>query len=160
ATPLACTSSTENEGARTPLPALPSVGRALRARRRSIGASGDQRQLFTSRAAPVDETGAACDPPPSMDSPPGSMGAGLRRPTLSVIVPVYNERATIREILQRVASRPEVDELIIVDDCSKDGTGDVLREEERAGWPSLRTPSRPLPRIKLLQHEVNQGKGA
>lgn len=83
-----------------------------------------------------------------------------RRPTLSVVVPVYNERATIREILRRVAARPEVDEMIIVDDCSTDGTGKVLREEEAAGWPSLRAPNRPLPRIKLLQHEVNQGKGA
>ena len=94
-----------------------------------------------------------------METTPGS-NRGPRRVTLSVIVPVYNERATIREILQRVASRPEVDELVVVDDCSKDGTGDVLREEQAAGWPSLRAPNRPLPRIVLLQHEVNQGKGA
>ncbi|MBM4245064.1 MAG: glycosyltransferase [Deltaproteobacteria bacterium] len=94
-----------------------------------------------------------------MESSPGS-NQGPRRLTLSVIVPVYNERATIREILQRVASRPEVDELIIVDDCSKDGTGDVLREDQAAGWPSLRVPHRPLPRVVLLLHEVNQGKGA
>lgn len=89
----------------------------------------------------------------------GSHGP-YRRLTLSVIVPVYNERATIREILRRVASRPEVDEMVVVDDCSSDGTGAVLREEEAAGWPALRAPNRPLPRIKLLQHEVNQGKGA
>ena len=82
------------------------------------------------------------------------------RATLSVIVPVYNERATIREILHRVASRPEVDELVIIDDCSTDGTGALLRDEQTAGWPSLRAPSRPLPRVKLLQHVVNQGKGA
>ncbi len=83
-----------------------------------------------------------------------------RRPTLSVVVPVYNERATIREILRRVAARPEVDEIIIVDDCSTDGTSQVLKDEEAAGWPSLRAPNRPLPRIKLFRHEVNQGKGA
>jgi glycosyltransferase involved in cell wall biosynthesis len=83
-----------------------------------------------------------------------------RRPTLSVVVPVYNERATIREILRRVASRPEVDELVIVDDCSTDGTDLVLRDEQTAGWPALRAPNRPLPRIKLLHHEINQGKGA
>jgi glycosyltransferase involved in cell wall biosynthesis/phospholipid N-methyltransferase len=83
-----------------------------------------------------------------------------RRATLSVIVPVYNERATIREILHRVASRPEVDELVVVDDCSSDGTGALLRDEQAAGWPSLRAPSRPLPRVKFLQHAVNQGKGA
>ena len=83
-----------------------------------------------------------------------------RRATLSVIVPVYNERATIREILQRVAARPEVDELVVVDDCSTDGTGAVLRDEQAAGWPSLRSASRSLPRVTFLQHEVNQGKGA
>src|SRR5690606_20231788 len=88
------------------------------------------------------------------------LSAAPRRPTLSVIVPVYNERATIREILRRVACRPEVDELIIVDDCSTDGTTEVLRDEQAAGWPALRAPNRPLPRIKLFHHEVNQGKGA
>jgi len=110
-------------------------------------------------AAPVDVTGAACDLAHPMETIPAST-TGPRRPTLSVIVPVYNERATIREILKRVACRPEIDELVIVDDCSKDGTGDLLREEQSAGWPSLRASNRPLPRIKLLQHEVNQGKGA
>jgi len=81
--------------------------------------------------------------------------------TLSVIVPVYNERVTIWEILRRVVRRPEVDQLVIIDDCSGDGTGDVLRQGEAEGWPALRGERQgPLPEIVLLQHEVNQGKGA
>lgn len=81
--------------------------------------------------------------------------------TLSVIVPVYNERATIWEILQRVVRRPEVDQLVIVDDCSEDGTADVLRQAEVHGWPELRSAREgPLPEIVVKFHTVNQGKGA
>ncbi len=89
------------------------------------------------------------------DSQPSS---GL---TLSVIVPVYNERATLWEILQRVVRRPEVDQLVIVDDCSEDGTTDVLRRAEAQGWPELRSArDGPLPEIVVRFHTVNQGKGA
>ena len=81
--------------------------------------------------------------------------------SLSVIVPVFNERATIWEILTRVARRPEVDQLVIIDDCSSDGTGEVLRESESRGWPELASAvGRKLPEIILLAHDVNQGKGA
>src|SRR5581483_2656216 len=84
-----------------------------------------------------------------------------RRLTLSVIVPVYNERSTILRILARVARRAEVDEIVVVDDCSRDGTRDVLRTEAEAGWPTIAADiGRPLPRMTLLHHEVNQGKGA
>ncbi len=88
-------------------------------------------------------------------------GQGLAPLTLSVVMPVYNERATIRDILCRVARRTEVDELIIVDDCSSDGTSDVLATEAADGWPCLGglRPGGP-PRVLLLRHEVNQGKGA
>lgn len=69
---------------------------------------------------------------------------------LSIIMPVYNEKATIREILKRVRA---VDvgmekEIIVVDDGSKDGTREILREEESRGD------------IKVLYHEKNMGKGA
>ncbi len=86
---------------------------------------------------------------------------GLPRLTLSVVVPVYNERATIRDILARVAKRAEVDELIVVDDCSSDGTSDVLAAEATAGWPCLQgLRAEGPPRLLLLRHEVNRGKGA
>jgi glycosyltransferase involved in cell wall biosynthesis/phospholipid N-methyltransferase len=76
-------------------------------------------------------------------------------------MPVYNERATIREILKRVVQRPEVDELVLIDDRSQDGTAELLEAERAAGWPSLREGlARPLPTITLLRHEVNRGKGA
>jgi glycosyltransferase involved in cell wall biosynthesis len=81
--------------------------------------------------------------------------------TLSVIIPVYNERATILELLRRVAHHSEVDEMVVVDDRSGDGTVDVLRDQAAEGWPALQQDApRELPRIVFLQHEVNQGKGA
>ncbi|AXA35770.1 MAG: hypothetical protein KatS3mg130_0676 [Candidatus Sumerlaea sp.] len=66
---------------------------------------------------------------------------------LSVIIPVYNERATIRKIVERVRAVDIPKEIIIVDDCSTDGTRELL--------PSLE----PLV-DKIVYHERNQGKGA
>ena len=67
---------------------------------------------------------------------------------LSVVMPVYNEEATIATIVQLVLSRPEVGELLIIDDASKDASWEKL--QEFAGNP----------RVKLLKQEVNKGKGA
>jgi len=68
---------------------------------------------------------------------------------LSIVIPCYNEIKTIRNIVDRVRAAPVQDkEIIIVDDCSKDGTRDVLRTEVA-----------PLVH-KVIFHEVNQGKGA
>jgi glycosyltransferase involved in cell wall biosynthesis len=68
---------------------------------------------------------------------------------LSVIIPCYNEAKTIRTIVDRVRSAPISDkEIIIVDDCSHDGTRDLLRREIA-----------PLVSL-IIYHEVNQGKGA
>lgn len=72
---------------------------------------------------------------------------------LSVVIPVYNEVATLREIVARVLAAP-VDlekELILVDDGSSDGTLDLYELIQQAH------PGRP---IKVLRHEKNQGKGA
>ncbi|MBC8009620.1 MAG: glycosyltransferase family 2 protein [Burkholderiales bacterium] len=68
---------------------------------------------------------------------------------LSIVIPCYNESRTIRKIVDAVrAARPEDREIIIVDDCSKDGTRDILLTEI-------------APLVdKILYHEVNQGKGA
>lgn len=70
-------------------------------------------------------------------------------PCLSVVMPVYNEAATIAEIIPVVLAQRPVQQIIIVDDCSKDGT-----------WAKLQSLARSEPRIKLVRHEVNQGKGA
>jgi glycosyltransferase involved in cell wall biosynthesis len=68
---------------------------------------------------------------------------------LSVIIPCYNEAKTIRQIVDRVRSAPvKAMEIIVVDDCSRDGTRDLLR-----------TQIMPLV-AKIIYHEVNRGKGA
>ncbi len=72
---------------------------------------------------------------------------------LSVVIPCYNESATILEILRRVASVPVVREIIVVDDASTDGTREILRETLQA-W----SPSRPA--LRVLLQPVNRGKGA
>lgn len=68
---------------------------------------------------------------------------------LSIVIPCYNEAKTIRLIVDRVRAAPVAEkEIIIVDDCSRDGTRDLLR-----------TQIAPLV-DKIVYHEVNQGKGA
>ncbi len=66
---------------------------------------------------------------------------------VSVIIPVYNEKSTIREILKRVFQVDLDLETIVVDDCSTDGTRDVYPELEQYI-------------DKLILHEKNMGKGA
>jgi glycosyltransferase involved in cell wall biosynthesis len=66
---------------------------------------------------------------------------------LSVVIPVYNERDFILEIIRRVKAVGLADEIVIVDDCSTDGTRDVLAALDDA-------------LIKVFFHERNQGKGA
>ena len=76
--------------------------------------------------------------------------------TLSIIVPVFNERATIAEILRRVLAVeiPLEKELVIVDDGSTDGTRELLRVLEGENQDTSAV------RMKLVFQEKNQGKGA
>jgi glycosyltransferase involved in cell wall biosynthesis len=67
---------------------------------------------------------------------------------LSVIIPVYNEVKTIQEILRRVQATGLVDEILIVDDGSHDGTRDLLKNLENS------SP------VKVIYHDRNRGKGA
>ncbi len=67
---------------------------------------------------------------------------------LSVIMPVYNEKDTICEILRQVRAVNLADEIIIVDDGSTDGTRDLLTQEEQQ------------PGTVVIYHDHNQGKGA
>ena len=50
--------------------------------------------------------------------------------TLSVVVPVYNEAATLDAALDRILARPEVDQLVLVDDGSEDGSREILARRE------------------------------
>jgi glycosyltransferase involved in cell wall biosynthesis len=70
---------------------------------------------------------------------------------LSIIMPVYNERGTLREILSQVRAveLPDIEkEIIIVDDGSTDGSRDILAEEDQAGD------------LHIFYHDHNRGKGA
>jgi glycosyltransferase involved in cell wall biosynthesis len=67
---------------------------------------------------------------------------------ISVIIPAYNEKNTIQEIVRRVQAMKMVDEIIIVDDGSTDGTRDLIANLD--GKNNVRT----------ILHEKNQGKGA
>jgi len=72
----------------------------------------------------------------------------LRDPLLSVVMPVYNERASVEEIVGRVLAVPVRKELIAVDDCSTDGSRELLdRLASEKGF-------------RLLKQDRNQGKGA
>ena len=66
----------------------------------------------------------------------------------SIVIPVYNEERTILRVLTRLAALPFAKELIVVDDCSQDGTREILKRFE--GMPGLR----------LILKETNAGKGA
>src|SRR5438270_12717620 len=72
----------------------------------------------------------------------------LADPLLSVVMPVFNEATTIDEIIRRVVAVPLRTQLIVVDDCSTDGTRDALARLQRELGFTL-----------LLQPE-NRGKGA
>ena len=68
---------------------------------------------------------------------------------LTIVIPCYNERKTIRAIVDAVRAAPVANkEIIIVDDCYRDGTRDILRDEI-------------TPLVdRIIYHDINQGKGA
>jgi glycosyltransferase involved in cell wall biosynthesis len=70
-------------------------------------------------------------------------------PCVAVVVPVYNEAATIGAVIRTVLAQPLVQEVVIVEDGSKDGT-----------WEALQALPQEDARVKLFRHEKNQGKGA
>src|SRR5262245_15562009 len=67
---------------------------------------------------------------------------------LSVVIPVYNERQWLRELVRRVRAVPLPKEILLVDDCSTDGTQDLLRELEADGD------------LRVFYQPANRGKGA
>jgi len=76
-------------------------------------------------------------------------------PSLSVVIPVYNEESTINQILNAVSTQDLVTEIVIVDDCSKDNSAEKIKQtvdqlcSERSNL-----------KVTFLQNEKNQGKGS
>lgn len=66
---------------------------------------------------------------------------------LSVLIPVYNEEATVEEVLKRVAAVDLEKEIIVVDDCSTDRTPEILSTLQQEG-------------LVVISHDHNRGKGA
>ena len=79
---------------------------------------------------------------------------------VSIVIPVFNEEKLILEVLRRVAAVPLHKELVIVDDCSTDGTGAALDRIQRD--PELVLSADPLRQTELrfARQPVNRGKGA
>lgn len=102
--------------------------------------------------------------PPWYEKYRASLGEGVCRQlgiyaipdglVLSVVIPVYNERNTLLELVDRVRAVPIRKQIILVDDGSHDGTQDVLRALEA----NLKDDA--LNTIKVVFHEKNRGKGA
>ncbi len=76
--------------------------------------------------------------------------SATRQPEISIVIPVYNESATILEMIQRVRSALAdfVIEILVVDDGSRDGTTELVRKLD---FPA---------HIRTFYHQTNQGKGA
>ena len=69
------------------------------------------------------------------------------RECLSVVIPAYNEQGTLAGVVQRVLSIPYLLEIVVVDDCSTDKTGEIAQELARLH-----------PRVRVISHSVNRGK--
>jgi len=68
---------------------------------------------------------------------------------LSVVIPIFNEERTLEEIVQRVLATPFDKEILLVDDCSVDGTSEIMARLAAEH-----------DNVRCFHHEVNQGKGA
>jgi glycosyltransferase involved in cell wall biosynthesis len=73
----------------------------------------------------------------------------IAAPCVSVVIPTYNEAATICAVVRSVLAQPEVQQIIIVDDGSLDGT-----------WEALQSTCAEDPRVQPVRHQQNRGKGA
>jgi glycosyltransferase involved in cell wall biosynthesis len=91
----------------------------------------------------------------------------LRDPKLSIVIPVFNEKETIFEILRRVIDVSIRKEVLVVDDCSKDGTREILQnlaelQTKGASQAQAIDGGDPLELtdVRFLFQAKNQGKGA
>jgi glycosyltransferase involved in cell wall biosynthesis len=84
---------------------------------------------------------------PRIAQPPERISSNLSQIAISVIIPVYNEHATIEKVIDRVLECGLDVEVVVVDDASTDGTREFLQRYQH-------------PRVKILYHDKNVGKGA
>jgi glycosyltransferase involved in cell wall biosynthesis len=129
-------------------PPGPSPGKAPVARRTTADRQPSAAEEIEARLAELEELAAAME---ALDSEPEPPPAPLKLPAdfrLSIVVPVYNERATIRAILAKLLQLDLPTQIIVVDDGSSDGTQDELRRLQG------------LPGLQIILKRVNEGKGA
>jgi len=82
-------------------------------------------------------------------------------PKVSLVIPVYNELPTLEELLRRVVAVDFPKELILIDDCSTDGSTQVLERLRDDGLKTLKAPSvKNTNDLRILFQPHNQGKGA
>ena len=93
--------------------------------------------------------------------------SALDNPKLSVVIPVYNEKATLEEILRRVLETEMRMEIVIVDDCSTDGTRQYLEamiqgQSKGETWAPAHDEGDPVDvrNLRIFFQTQNQGKGA
>ena len=76
-------------------------------------------------------------------------------PSLSVVIPAYNEESTINQILTAVSAQNLVTEIVIVDDCSKDNSAEKIKQAA-----DRLCSERSDLKVTFLQNEKNLGKGS
>jgi len=81
------------------------------------------------------------------------MRNNIKTPSLSVIIPVFNEHKTIEQVFERVYENELVSEIVLVDDCSTDGTYEIIENIIKKKSPKKNIE------VKLSQNKKNMGKG-
>ena len=81
------------------------------------------------------------------------MNNNIKTPSLSVVIPVFNEHKTIEQVFDRVYNNQLVSEIILVDDCSTDGTFEIIENIVKKELPNKNI------KIKICQNKKNMGKG-
>ena len=81
------------------------------------------------------------------------MNNNIKIPSLSVIIPVFNEHKTIEQVFDRVYNNRLVSEIILIDDCSTDGTFEIIEDLVKKELPNKKIE------IKIYQNKKNMGKG-